>query len=269
MHYRMCIVRTSLSQACRGLCRRRSWCKAPWQLRRPPEWLCSACLAMFCMTLPGEGPARSEISPEAAWQAAHEPQQGGGGCFAVETPCEAAESQAAAEAALLRCDGSFRAAMDELFAEWRTKGHAWIGERVTLTFEGNPIDAVVTKWTPADGPRIPAMWQVLHTDGGKEEQLNEAEMLVALELFAQTSPMEIPKAMGQGVTPAASRVPLAGSAMPEAAQPAQRYPRKQRGRQPTSPSRGEVGALRWKPLVRRPRARRRRRLRRQRRHRRS
>jgi hypothetical protein len=142
-------------------------------------------------------------------------------------------------------------------AEWQTKGHAWIGERVTLTFEGNPIDAVVTKWTPADGPRIPAMWQVLHTDGGKEEQLNEAEMLVALELFAQTSPMEIPKAMGQGVTPAASRVPLAGSAMPEAAQPAQRYPRKQRGRQPTSPSRGEVGALRWKPLVRRPRARRR------------
>ena len=50
------------------------------------------------MTLPGEGPARSEISPEAAWQAAHEPQQGGGGCFAVETPCEAAESQAAAAA---------------------------------------------------------------------------------------------------------------------------------------------------------------------------
>ena len=52
---------------------------------------------MFRMPLPGEGPARAEISPEAA-QAAHEPQQGGGGCFAVETPCEAAESQAAAAA---------------------------------------------------------------------------------------------------------------------------------------------------------------------------
>jgi hypothetical protein len=53
------------------------------------------CLAMFRMPLPGEGPARAEISPEAA-QAVHEPQQGGGGCFVVETPCEAAESQAAA-----------------------------------------------------------------------------------------------------------------------------------------------------------------------------
>jgi hypothetical protein len=52
---------------------------------------------MFRMPLPGEGPARAEISPEAA-QAAHKPQQGGGGCFAVETPCEAAESQAAAAA---------------------------------------------------------------------------------------------------------------------------------------------------------------------------
>jgi hypothetical protein len=38
---------------------------------------------------------------------------------------------------------------------------------------------------------------------------------------------------------------------------------------PRAPAGGEVGALRWKPLVRRPRARRRRRLRRQRRHRRS
>jgi len=118
-------------------------------------------------------------------------------------------------AALKRCDGRFQNAMEELFAEWQPEGHAWIGQHVTLTFEGNPIDAVVTMWTPADGPRIPAMWQVVHTDGGKEEQLNEAEMLAALELFEQTPPMETPKAMGQGVTPAASRVPLAGSAVPE------------------------------------------------------
>jgi hypothetical protein len=67
--------------------------------------------------------------------------------------------------------------------EWLTSGHEWIGKQVLRNLDGIEIHARVTKWAPAEGSD-PALWHVVHDDQD-EEDLDETDMLAALEAFEQ------------------------------------------------------------------------------------
>ena len=48
--------------------------------------------------------------------------------------------------------------------DWRTEGHAWLGQRVSRDFGGRSVGGVIVRWRPKAKGGVKAMWHLRHDD---------------------------------------------------------------------------------------------------------
>lgn len=72
--------------------------------------------------------------------------------------------------------------------EWQDTGHPWIGSTVLRFFDGQPVQAAVTKWLPPSDDES-ALWHLEHSDGDQED-LELEEMQRSLQLWEHASEIE-------------------------------------------------------------------------------
>jgi hypothetical protein len=70
--------------------------------------------------------------------------------------------------------------------EWRTSGHRWIGARLARCFASGIVTGRVTRWLPAGGrDEDAALWGMEHDDGDVEDELEEWEVVKAIETLRE------------------------------------------------------------------------------------
>ena len=134
----------------------------------------------------GAGPGAS-TSPDAAAQAQKRGESSaasGGGASNDDAAAASSGAGTSAEQVLRTAVAGSTAANDEY--EWEMTGHEFIGARVARLYTETHTYTFgrITKWLPPDD-EDEALFHMMHDDGD-EEDLNEAEVRDALELYAMT-----------------------------------------------------------------------------------